>query len=51
MWNYYSFSTPSSKYRASAMECYFYVFHKKNFKYREENQYKITAASALISPS
>jgi hypothetical protein len=45
--NHYSFPTPSSKYRASAVEGFFYVFHEIFPKYREENQYKVTATSAL----
>jgi hypothetical protein len=46
--NHYSFPTPSSKYRASAVECFFDVFHEIFPKYREGNQYRVTATSALI---
>jgi hypothetical protein len=45
--NYYSFSTPSSKYRASAVEGFFDVFHEIFPKYKKENQYKVTATTAL----
>jgi hypothetical protein len=48
--NYYSFSTPSSKYRASAVGgflMFFDVFHEIFPKYREGNQYRVTAASIL----
>jgi hypothetical protein len=45
--SYYRFSSKLSKYRASAMGG-FLVFFIKNFhKYREGNQYRETAASAL----
>jgi hypothetical protein len=47
--NYYSFSTPSSKSRVSAVGgFFFYVFHEIFPKYREVNQHKVTDASALI---
>jgi hypothetical protein len=39
--NYYLFSTPSSKYRVSALRGFFDVFHEIFLKYR------VTAASAL----
>jgi hypothetical protein len=45
--NYYSFSTPSSKYRASVVGGFFDVFHKNFHKYRKWNQYRVTASSAL----
>jgi hypothetical protein len=45
--NHYSFSTPSSKYRASAVGGFFDVFYEIFPKYREGNQYRITATSAL----
>jgi hypothetical protein len=44
--NYYSFPTPSSKYRVSAVEV-FDVFYEIFPKYREGNQYRVTATSAL----
>jgi outer membrane receptor for Fe3+-dicitrate len=46
--NHYSFPTPSSKYRTSAMGGFFDVFHEIFPKYREGNQYRVTATSALI---
>jgi hypothetical protein len=45
--NYYSFSTPSSKYKASNVGGFFDIFHEIFSKYREENQYRVTDASAL----
>jgi hypothetical protein len=45
--NHYSFPTPSSKYRASAVGDFFDVFHEIFPKYREGNQYRVTATSAL----
>jgi hypothetical protein len=46
--NYYSFTTPSSKYRASAVGgFFFYVFHEIFPKYKKGNQYRLTAASTL----
>jgi hypothetical protein len=47
---YYSFSIPSSKYRASAVEDFFFffnVFHEFFPKYREGNQYRVTVTIAL----
>lgn len=46
--NHYSFPTPSSKYRTSAVRGFFDVFHEIFLKYKEGNQYKITATSALM---
>jgi hypothetical protein len=45
--NYYSFPTPSSKYRVSVVGGFFDVFHEIFSKYREENHYRVTATSAL----
>jgi hypothetical protein len=45
--NHYSFPTSSSKYRASAVGGFFDVFHEIFSKYREGNQYRVTATSAL----
>jgi hypothetical protein len=45
--NHYSFPTPSSKYRASAVGGFFYVFYEILPKYREGNQYRVTATSVL----
>jgi hypothetical protein len=47
--NYYSFPTLSSKYRVSAVGGFFNVFHEIFPKYKEGNQYRVTATSALIS--
>jgi hypothetical protein len=45
--NYYSFPTPSSKYRVSAVWGFFDVFYEIFLKYREGNHYRVTATSAL----
>jgi hypothetical protein len=45
--NYYSFSTPSSKYKAFVVWGFFDFFHKFFSKYREGNQYTVTAVNAL----
>jgi hypothetical protein len=45
--NYYSFSTPSFKYRVSAVR-FFDIFHEIFLKYRKRNLYKVTVISALI---
>jgi hypothetical protein len=45
--NYYSFPTQLSKYRASAVRGLLMFFMKKFSKYREGNQYRVSAASAL----
>jgi hypothetical protein len=45
--NYYSFPTPSSKYRVSAVGGFLMFFHEIFPKYREGNQYRVTATSAL----
>jgi len=44
--NHYSFPT-SSKYRASAVRGFFMFFYEIFPKYREGNQYRVTATSAL----
>jgi hypothetical protein len=45
--NHYSFPTPSSKYRASAVGGFFDVFHEIFPKYKEGSQYRVTTTSAL----